>query len=70
MSNECSQKAPRWDLGRERDAGRAVHHCGMGTLVESKGQRGLGPLVDGLDSVNGGLHFYADLEGLPRAGVP
>ena len=41
-----------------------------GYFGREQGPRGLGPLVDGLDSVNGGLHFYADLEGLPRAGVP
>lgn len=70
MSDEYSQKVPRWDLGGERDAGRAVHQCGMGPVVESKGQKGLGSLVDSLDSVNGGLHFYAELESLPRAGAP
>ena len=45
----------------ERNAGRAVHQCGMGAVVESKGPRGLGPLADGLDSVNGGLYLKVSL---------
>lgn len=38
-------------------AGAEVYKCGTGTVVESKRQSGLGLLVDGLDSMNGGLHF-------------
>lgn len=34
-----------------------VHKCWMGTVVGSKGQYGLGLLVDDPDSMNGELRF-------------
>lgn len=59
--HQCSQKAPRWDFGRKRikhETGVAeVHKCETGTVVENKGRRGLGLLVDDPESMNAGLCF-------------